>query len=312
MKRVFILIPAFNEGDSIGKIIGDIIKTMRSKREKLEKIIIIDDGSTDNTKHEALKFSKVAVYSHKVNLGLGAAVRSGLNICKELNADIVVKIDADGQHDPKDITNILFALKEGKSDIVYGRRRLKFKTTLTRRLGNVFFSKLMKYLTGWDIKDSQPGIFGINKDCLERIKIFGDYNYTQQVLLSAQLGGMRFSHEDVSFSKRQSGRSFVDLSYIYKALSQILVLLIFFHPLKIFGRFGLFLLTIGSVLVFYQGISWLIGYSDRVIENVNLILGLSIIGGQSLLAGLLGQLITNQNVLDKRIDIQEIKKRDIR
>ena len=166
----------------------------------------------------------------------------------------------------------------------------------------------MNYLTGWDIQDSQPGIFGINKDCLEKIKIFGDYNYTQQVLLSAQLGGMRFSHEDVSFSKRKSGKSFVDLRYIYKALSQILVLLIFFHPLKIFGRFGLFLLTIGLILFLYQGISWAIGYSDRVVENVNLILGLSIVGGQSLLAGLLGQLVTNQNTLSKRIDIKKMKK----
>ncbi len=309
MKKIFILIPAFNEGKSIGKIIHGINRTMKSKRIRLEKIIIIDDGSTDNTKKEALKFPKVFVHSHKVNLGLGAAVRTGLNICREFNADLVIKIDADGQHDPNDISKILFPLQEGKSDIVYGRRRLKFKTTLTRRLGNIFFSKLMKYLTGWDVRDSQPGIFGINKDCLNKVKIFGDYNYTQQVLLSAQLGGMRFSHEDVSFSKRHSGESFVDLRYIYKALSQILILLIFFHPLKIFGRFGLFLLTIGLIIFLYQSLSWMLGYSDRVVENANLILGLSIIGGQSLLAGLLGQLITNQNILSKKIDIERSKKR---
>ena len=144
MNKIFILIPAFNEGKSIGKIISGITKTMQLKRIKLEKIIIIDDGSKDDTKRQALKFPKVSVYAHKVNLGLGAAVRTGLNICRELNADLVVKIDADGQHDPNDISKILFPLIEGKSDIVYGRRKLKFKTTLIRRLGNIFFSKLMK------------------------------------------------------------------------------------------------------------------------------------------------------------------------
>ena len=104
MKKIFILIPAFNEGKSISKIISGITKTMQSKRINLEKIIIIDDGSTDNTKQQALKYPKVVVYSHKVNLGLGAAVRTGLNVCREFNADLVVKIDADGQHDPNDIS----------------------------------------------------------------------------------------------------------------------------------------------------------------------------------------------------------------
>lgn len=287
--------PAFNESRSISETIIKIKSAMKKNKLKVKKILVIDDGSTDETVARISKLRDVDIFSHKVNRGLGAAVRSGLDICKKLDADYVIKIDADGQHNPDDIPKLLKNLLNDSADIVYGNRILNFKTTFIRRAGNRFFSMLMRYMTNWDIKDSQPGIFAINKECLASIKIFGNYNYTQQVLLSSQLMGMRFVHEDVLFSKRQTGTSFVDLRYVYKALSQILVLLICFQPLRVFGRFGLFLLTIGLLTFTYQLIGWSLGYSERVIENVNLILGLSIVGGQSLLAGLLGQLIVNQS-----------------
>ena len=213
----------------------------------------------------------------------------------------MVKIDADGQHNASDILNLVKPLVDDKADVVYGRRILNFRTSLVRKFGNIFFSNLMRILTSWDIHDSQPGIFAINSESLRGIKIFGNYNYTQQVLLSCQLTGMRFMHIDVSFSKRNTGGSFVSLSYIYKALSQILVLLICFQPLKVFGRLGVFLLLLGFLIFSYQSISWLLGFSDRVVDNVNLLLGISVVGGQSLLAGLLGQLIVNLNE-DKKME----------
>lgn len=295
MKKIIILIPAYNEAKSISKTITSINREVNKSKIKSIKILVINDGSSDETVNKVVRLKNVLVYSHKVNQGLGAAVRTGLLICKKLKADFVVKIDADGQHDPKDVPLLLEHLFNKSADIVYGNRSLNFKTTIVRKLGNIFFSYLMRILTGWEIKDSQPGIFAINKDCLSRIKIFGNYNYTQQVLLSSQLAGMRFSHQEVTFSKREAGQSFVDLRYVYKALSQILVLLIFFQPLKIFGRFGLLLLSFGMLIVVYQSMAWMFGFSNRVVENVNLVLGLSIIGGQSLLAGLLGQLFVNLN-----------------
>ena len=225
IKNLFIIIPAFNEEKSIEQSIKKLFDAIKNENIKASCVILIDDGSTDKTVELAKKFKNLTIFSHKVNRGLGAAVRTGIEIAKANNADSLVKIDADLQHNPKDIKRLLLPIEKDTADIVYGRRILNFKTTFIRRVGNFCFSALMRYITSWDIKDSQPGLFAVGKDCLSSIKIFGDYNYTQQVLLSSQLSGMRFKHIDISFSKRFTGGSFVSLSYIYKALLQILVLL---------------------------------------------------------------------------------------
>jgi glycosyltransferase involved in cell wall biosynthesis len=295
LKKIFILIPAYNEEKNVKSFLSLLLNELKTEKNSSFKIVLIDDGSTDDTLKIVSKFKSVYIFSHKVNRGLGAAVRTGLKICENLGADYVVKIDADGQHDPKDIKKLLKPLIENTSDIVYGRRKLNFRTTVVRKIGNRFFSYLMKIITSWNVKDSQPGIFGINRDCLKMVRIFGDYNYTQQILLSAKLSGMRFTHVDVSFFKRRGGTSFVSLSYLYKALTQILVLFICFQPLRFFGILGIWLLGIGFLISLYQSFQWFLGNSDRVIDNVNLIIGLSIVGGQALLAGLLGQLIVNLN-----------------
>ena len=144
---------------------------------------------------------KTLICFHKINKGLGA-VASWPKYCKKLNAKYVVKIDADGQHNASEILNLVKPLIDDKADVVYGRRILNFRTSLVRKFGNIFFSNLMRILTSWDIHDSQPGIFAINSESLRGIKIFGNYNYTQQVLLSCQLNGMRFTNVD-AFSQKE-------------------------------------------------------------------------------------------------------------
>ena len=294
MHKVLVLIPCYNEEKNILRCLSNII-TLNDKR--IEKILLIDDGSTDKTMKIASKFKKVLIHKHSSNRGLGAAVRTGLNLAKNFKIDLVVKIDADCQHDPKDIFEIIKPITNEKYDLVYGNRKkkIKYKMPTLRRLGNICFSKLMKFLTGWQIEDSQPGIFAIRKICIKDLKIFGDYNYTQQVLLSSYYAGLKFKQIDVTFFKRFEGNSFVSLKYIYLALTQILTLLIYFRPLKTFGKIGIFLLSLALLISSIQFFSWMLGYSEKIIENVNLIIGLTIVGGQSLLAGLLGELIVNLN-----------------
>ena len=95
-----------------------------------------------------------------------------------------------------------------------------------RRIGNKLFTGLMKKLTNWDLKDSQPGIFAVNKNYLDIFRIPGDYNYTQQILLDAYHKQMRFAHVDVSFNLRESGDSFVSLKYPFKVIYQLLMVLV--------------------------------------------------------------------------------------
>jgi len=112
---------------------------------------------------------------------------------------------------------------------------------------------------------------------------------------------MRFRQVNVSFEKRVSGQSFVNLKYLHRALLQILMLMVCFKPLKYFGRFGLLCLFLGLTIFLYQFVLYLNGSAEKIVSSVNLILGLSIVGSQSLAAGIVAQLVVNLNN-EKQID----------
>ena len=139
MDKLIVIIPAFNEEKSIGNVLKNINTALnKSTFKKKFRIILINDGSTDNTYLVAKKYGNTDIFSHKINKGLGAAVKTGLNICKKLNAKYVVKIDADGQHNASDILNLVKPLVDDKADVVYGRRILNFRTSIVRKFGNIF------------------------------------------------------------------------------------------------------------------------------------------------------------------------------
>ena len=295
MKKIVVLVPAFNEEATIFKT----IEALTSLREKLKtpnydlKIIVIDDGSTDNTKEEAKRAFADDVISHPKNQGLGAAVRTGLEAARSYNADIAVKFDADLQHDPFDIISLIMPLEENKADIVYGHRfnRISYKMPFIRRIGNRVFTGLMRWLTGWDLKDSQPGIFAVNGNYLNVFRIPRDYNYTQQILLDAACKRMRFFHVDVSFKERKHGKSFVSLKYPFKVFPQLFWVLVGVRPLKIFIPVGLFFIGCASLVFVYQVAQYLLGITSTPVVNVNFVLGFGLFGLQVLLFGVLAELL---------------------
>ncbi len=198
MKKIVVLVPAFNEGSTIFKT----VKILDVLKEKLKrplydlKIIVINDESTDATVKEAKRAHADFIVSHSENQGLGAAVRTGLETACAFGADIAVKFDADLQNDPLDIIPLIAPLEDKSADIVYGHRfnRITYKMPFIRRIGNYVFTHLMRWLTRWDLKDSQPGIFAVNHNYLRVFRIPRDYNYTQQILLDAACKRMQFRH----------------------------------------------------------------------------------------------------------------------
>lgn len=118
-KKVFIVIPCYNEEKVIKKVIKDI------KNEGWKNIIVVDDGSTDNTLQKA-KEEKVFALRHVINRGKGAAVKTGLEFAKTKDADIVVTIDGDGQNNPKEIKKMVKKIEEG-FEVVMGTRFKKRK-----------------------------------------------------------------------------------------------------------------------------------------------------------------------------------------
>lgn len=294
-RLLVVAIPAYNEVQNIGQAIRGIL-SLRDRLLELGvrlRIIVIDDGSTDGTAQSAEAAGADRVIVHRQNLGLGAAVRSGLDAAAAENPDVFLKIDADLQHNPDDILPIIAPILAGEADLVYGERfsKISYKMPLVRRLGNWAFRALMRWLTGWPILDSQPGIFAVSGDYLEIYDIPGDYNYTQQILLDAYLKGMRFAQVSVNFNPRRAGQSFISPLYPFKVLPQIIFVIALTRPMRVFGTCGIVFLMFGiGVFVFQLG-QWMTGAAEKPVTNVNLVLGASLFGLQVLFFGMLAKLV---------------------
>lgn len=226
---LFVLIPVFNEEASIAIAISEIIETLSSlENEYKTRIIIINDGSTDRTGLTLENIEVDKIITHTSNKGLGAAVRAGLNYAKIEGADFVIKIDADLQHEAKDMLKLMKLLETDQADLVYGNRfqGIEYKMPLIRLIGNKVFNKLMSIITGWNVKDGQPGLFGLNRQYLSCFNFNGDYNYTQQLLLDASHKKMRFLQTPITFRKRRHGDSFINLAYPFIVCYQILLMML--------------------------------------------------------------------------------------
>lgn len=291
---VAIVIPAFNEAAGIGPTIARL-RAAFTESETLQRalIIVVDDGSTDDTALIASQAGADRVVRHPSNLGLGAAVRTGLKAARKAGADVVVKIDADGQHEPADIARMIRPILDDEADLVYGNRfaGIEYRMPIVRRLGNRVFTWLMRRLTRWPLRDSQPGIFAASMNYLEGFRLPGDYNYTQQILLDAYYRGMRFTHVPVTFRERTSGRSFVSYRYPFKVGKQIFLLLVTLAPLKVFVPIGLTFMGVGLLILGMDIVEfWQIGRGN-VVRRPFGVLGFGIFGLQTVFFGLLGHLV---------------------
>jgi glycosyltransferase involved in cell wall biosynthesis len=259
-------------------------------------VYLIDDGSQDGTAERARQAGADRVIRHAVNQGLGAAVRTGLAAARADGADIVVKLDADLQHDPSDIAALVRPLVDGGADVVYGDRfpKLEYRMPLVRRLGNAVFTGLLRWLTGWPVRDGQPGIFAVNRAYLEGFFLPGDYNYTQQILVDSYHRGMRFAHVPVTFRRRTAGESFISYRYPFKVLPQIVMVLAGDKPMKVFAPIGVAFLAVALTVFCWELALWLTDRAAKPVENVNLVLGTGLFGLQTLFFGILAELIVRR------------------
>jgi len=162
---VSVVIPAYNEEKTIGNVIEETIQTMDTLGMPYE-IIVVDDGSTDRTKQIASRY-KATVLSNGKNRGKGYALRKGF---QHAQGDIIITIDADGSHNPKEVSELMKPLFNG-TDIVAGSRFLGRKNDHTSKLhilGNHLINLTIMILTGRKITDSQTGLRAFKKEFLQK------------------------------------------------------------------------------------------------------------------------------------------------
>ncbi len=166
-------------------MIGKVLKEL--KAEGWHNIIVVDDGSKDRTGSIAKRMGAIVV-RHPRNMGLGAALRTGLSKARELGADCVVTFDADGQHDPKAVRQLVKNLKN--ADLVIGQR-VFVNPPFHKRVGNFLLNFITRMLGGY-LMDSQSGLRVFSKKALQNIKIRSSrYEVSSEILIQAKLKNMK-------------------------------------------------------------------------------------------------------------------------
>jgi len=167
-KKIFFIIPGYNEEKSIGKVIKEL------KKAGYNNIVAIDDGSKDNTYQEAKK-QNIFVLQHAINRGQGAALRTGTEFALKKGAEIIVHFDSDGQHRVEDLPQMLKPVLKGEVDVALGSRFLKkTKMPFSRRVllkGSVWIQWLFY---GVKLSDAHNGFRVMSRKAAQKIKIDSD------------------------------------------------------------------------------------------------------------------------------------------
>lgn len=176
LEKVYIVLPAYCEEKIIEKVINNVLG-------EGYECIVVDDGSPDKTYAKA-KNTGVITIKHPINRGKGAATQTGIDAAKKLDADIVVTMDSDGQHNPKDIKKLIQPIRDNQADVVIGSRMINKEGMPGSR---VFMNKIANLITymffGIMVTDSQSGFRAYNRKAYSSVYTYLDrYEFESEML----------------------------------------------------------------------------------------------------------------------------------
>ena len=244
--QVVIGIPAYNEEKNIAKIIVKL-------QNITNKIIVCNDGSTDLTSEIADKMGAIMI-NHPKNLGYGAAIKSLFSKARELDADVLITFDADGQHRIEDINKVLEPIEHNNADIVIGSRFLdkKMKIPAYRKFGINAITKMSNITTKKKITDSQSGFRAYNKKSLQEI-IPSDngMGVSTEILIKANKKSLRVIEVPIIILYEGETSTHNPMSHGISVMLSTMKFISIEHPLKFYGIPGLIFLLTGFIFIIW-------------------------------------------------------------
>ena len=244
--KILVCVPAFNEAENIENII------IKSKK-YADRVIVYDDGSIDNTSELATAAGATVIKSQK-NTGYGSAIRALFQAAREQNADIMVTLDSDGQHDPDQIPHVIEPIKQG-FDIVLGSRYLrnddKVKVPRLRSLGIKTITKLAQSASYKGMTDSQSGFRAYSKNALSKINLFEDgMSVSTEILLRAS--EKKLSTTEVPITVRydlKDTSTHNPLAHGIRVFYSVFQFISLRHPLAFYGLPGIVFLGVSAFIL---------------------------------------------------------------
>ena len=271
--KITIGIPAYNEEKNIASIITKL-------KNITDSIIVCDDGSSDMTS-EISKNLGAIVISHKKNMGYGAAIRTIFQKSVELDSDILVTFDADGQHRIDDVNKILQPLENNEADIVIGSRFLdnESKVPNYRKIGIKVITQVTNASLKKKLTDSQSGFRAYNKQALTQISPSEmGMGISTEILIKASNKGLRIAEIPITILYHDDASTHNPVSHGTSVLISTIKFTSIEHPLKFYGIPSIIFLIIGSAFT-YSAVQY---YVEIGRLNTNL----TLIGAGAILIGL--------------------------
>ena len=246
--EISIIIPAYNEAQTIGDVVTKIIDLYPDF-----EIIVVNDGSTDDTAAVA-KDAGALVYSHPYNIGNGAAVKSGIRFA---SGKILVFMDGDGQHDPRDIEKMLEYFPD--FDMVVGARTKGYQASWGRALANKVYNWLASYVAKFTIRDLTSGFRAVKSDIARNLLYLfpNTYSYPTTLTLGVLRSGRSMRYISINAQSRKKGKSkikvFRDGIRFFLIITKICAL---YSPLRIFLPVSFMMFCLGLGYYLYTFFAW--------------------------------------------------------
>ncbi|HEX7244636.1 MAG TPA: glycosyltransferase family 2 protein [Solirubrobacterales bacterium] len=203
--KVAILVPAYNEAENVGYVLDRMPSEVCGVS---TEVLVVDDGSRDGTADVAAEHG-AAVARHVINRGGGAALRTGYRLMVESGAEIVVTLDADGQHLPSEMERLAKPVLDGEVDVAHGSRVLgqADRNTLSRELGIVFFNRLVSFITRTKVSDCSNGYRAVRTTVLPQLVLRQEQFHTSEFMIEAIKRGVPAREVPITVERRLHGHS---------------------------------------------------------------------------------------------------------